>query len=124
MARRRGGNETWNRLLDWSGESAKSERLAAQILRTEGFSEIDPAHPLGGPDGLSDVVCQRGDVRWRAGAYFPRGQESFSAISKKFKRDLGNHASEMGFIFITNQELRLGEREQLLRMATAASVDQ
>jgi hypothetical protein len=109
-------------LLDWSGGAGRSERLAAQILRSEGFDGVDPAHPLGGPDGLSDVVCERGDTKWRAAAYFPRGQKSFSGISKKFRHDIGNRPPEIGFIFVTNQELRLREREQLSMLATAARV--
>jgi len=110
-------------LLDWKVGSGMSERLAAQVLRAEGFAAIDPAHPLGGPDGLSDVTCERGGTKWRAAAYFPRGQKSFPTISKKFKHDARGRTAEMGFIFVTNQELRLGEREQLRHLATASGVN-
>jgi len=116
MSRRRiEGGETWCRLSEWTRGQSASERLAAQILRVEGFSSIDPSHPLGGPDGLKDVICLRDEIRWVGAAYFPRGQQSFSETAGKFSHDLGgvtaNEAS--GFAFVTNQELSLGEREQL-----------
>lgn len=116
MSRRRiEGGETWSRLREWTRGQAASERLAAQLLRVEGFSSIDPSHPLGGQDGLKDVICLRDKIRWVGAAYFPRGQQSFGEIADKFNDDLGgvtaNEAS--GFAFVTNQELRLGERKQL-----------
>lgn len=118
MSRRRiEGGETWSRLREWTRGQAASERLAAQLLRVEGFSSIDPSHPLGGPDGLKDVICLRDGIRWVGAAYFARGQQSFGETAGKFSHDLGgvttaNEASS-GFAFVTNQELSLGERKQL-----------
>jgi hypothetical protein len=88
IMRSRGGRETWKRLLEWDRGQADAERLAAHVLRFEGFTGIDPAHPLGGPDGLKDVVCQRAGKRWIGAAYFPRGQQSISAIREKVLHDL------------------------------------
>jgi hypothetical protein len=112
MRRRTGGAETWNRLQQWTQGAANSERLAAHILRTEGFEAIDPSHPLGGPDRLRDVICKRAGKRWRAAAYFPRGQRTFRTIAKKFRKDIGGSEiqNDEAFVFITNQELRLNER--------------
>ena len=118
MGRRTRGIETWTRLQQWTQGAAIAERLAAQLLRAEGFTSIDPSHPLGGPDGLKDVVCERRSQRWLAGAYFPRGQKTFAAILKKLKHDIRSIGEdrETGFIFVTNQELRLSERKKLAKI--------
>jgi len=109
------GRETWRRLLEWDRESAAAERLAAQILRLEGFRDIDPSHPLGGRDGLKDVVCTYRGERWIGAAYFPRGQQSLKDISEKLVSDAEGVArnSAQGIAFVTNQELRLAERDSL-----------
>lgn len=115
MSRRSGGQETWFRLRDWQKGQADSERLAAQILRLDGFSAIDPSHPLGGSDGVKDIVCARDGKKWIGAAYFPRGQQSFAEAKKKFLSDIRgvklNDAT--GLAFVTNQELRLSERKSL-----------
>jgi len=102
-----------------------SERLAAHILRFAGYTSVDPSHPLGGPDGLKDIVCLRDGAKWIGAAYFPRGQHSFSAIVDKFKHDVDGVAKNEaeGIAFVTNQELALGEREKLVEEARSAKVD-
>jgi hypothetical protein len=48
--------------------------------------------------------------------YFPRGEHKFEETRKKFLSDL-NAAAKLkiyGFIFVTNQELRLAQRQDLL----------
>jgi hypothetical protein len=123
--RRKDGRETWRRLLEWDKGQAPSERLAGQILRMEGFESIDPSHPLGGRDGLKDIVCARGSERWIGAAYFPRGQQPLKAISKKFNEDFVGVADNKadGFAFVTNQELKLGEREALVSCRKGTSVE-
>jgi len=108
------GDETWNRLLNWT-KGQKSERLAAHILSSEGFKSIDPSHPLGGKDGLKDIVAIKDNLQWIAAAYFPRGQKAFSEIKKKFIGDIkGIKTNKVsGLAFITNQELTLSERKEL-----------
>jgi len=59
MARQTDGNETWRTLREWIKGSAAAERLAALILKADGFSSIDPSHPLGGPDGIKDILCAK-----------------------------------------------------------------
>ena len=51
--------------------------------------------------------------------YFPRGQQTFNAIAAKFEADLAGarRNSAEGVAFVTNQELTLGEREQLKALA-------
>jgi hypothetical protein len=108
-------DETWHRLREWTNGQARAERLAAQILLAEGFSSVDPSHPLGGPDGGKDAIVERNGECWVMAAYFPRGEEPFAGIKRKF---LSDHAGvtvneARGIAFVTNQELRLGERAQL-----------
>ena len=107
--------DTWLRLLHWDKGQTESERLAADILEIEGFRSIDPAHPLGGPDGLKDMVLRKDGRRWIAAAYFPHGQKTFAEMQRKFIDDFKGVAANNaeGFAFVTNQELTLGERAAL-----------
>ena len=85
---------------------------------------MDPQCPLGGPDGLKDVLCIRGGVRWLAAAYFPTTTSSFRDVVKKFKEDfigVRKH-SVPGFTFLTNQRLTPGERAKLIEHAERVSV--
>lgn len=108
-------DETWHRLRDWTAGSAQAERLAGQILHAEGFTDVDPSHPLGGKDGLKDAVANRESKRWVAAAYFPVGQKTFSKTKKKFIADhVGVAANDAeAFTFVTNQSLTLGQRLEL-----------
>ena len=108
-------DETWHRLRDWTNGQGPSERLAAQILIHEGYNSLDPSHPLGGKDGGKDAVCQKGGQQWLMAVYFPRGQQDFNEIKKKLLNDLkGVTSNQAGALaFVTNQELRLGERQDL-----------
>lgn len=118
------GRETFNRLLNWDRGQAPSERLAAIILSKEGFKGVDPSHPLGGKDGLKDMVLSFNGKRWIGAVYFPRGQQSFSDIKSKFTHDLSgidaNNAN--GLAFVTNQEIRLSERKILTEIAPKIDV--
>lgn len=109
-------DDTWHRLLNWTPGSGQAELLAAQILAAEGYEGIDPVHPMGGPDGGKDIVCRRGGKQVVGAVYFPRGQQTFSAIRSKFESDLRaaqERADAEGIAFVTNQELRDSERAQL-----------
>jgi hypothetical protein len=118
-SRRAGGRETWHRLREWDKAHVDSERLAAGLLCCTGYEDIDPSHPLGGPDGGKDIKCVRDGHFVVAGVYFPRGQQKLSSIIKKFNEDLAkavkNDAEE--FVFVTNQELTLKKREDLKTLA-------
>ena len=115
LLRRAEGRETFYRLLEWDKGQAASERLAALILEQEGFRDIDPSHPLGGKDGGKDMLCEFNGFKWIGAAYFPRGQQNFSAIKKKYRHDLEGayRNGAKGIAFITNQELSLMERKTL-----------
>lgn len=124
MPRQLDGRETWHRLLGWDKGQAPAERLAAQILISERFESIDPSHPLGGKDGLKDIICSRNSKKLIAACYFPRGQQSMSDIKTKLADDSNGIATNNadGLIFITNQELRLGEREELNKIVGASTI--
>lgn len=113
--RRTDGDETWSRLLNWTKGQKPSERLSAHILSSEGFKSIDPSHPLGGRDGLKDIISIKDNLKWIAAAYFPRGQKDFKEIKKKFTSDAkGIKQNKVsGLAFVTNQELTLSERKAL-----------
>jgi hypothetical protein len=37
---------------DWRYGNTQAKRLCAAMLYLESFQDVDPQHPLGGPDGL------------------------------------------------------------------------
>ena len=126
MSRRRTeGDETWARLSVWTRGQKSAERLAAHILRVEGYSSVDPSHPLGGRDGLKDVICIKNELRWIGASFFPRAQKTLKEIVKKFSDDLegvgANSAS--GIVFVTNQELTLAQRKELKKKARVAKAE-
>lgn len=102
----------------------QSERLAAQILIFSGYRDLDPTHPLGGPDGRKDAISSLGNKSIMA-VYFPRGQQAFSIIKEKFQSDLEgartNNAAAIAFV--TNQEIRDAERQQLRNLGGNVDVD-
>lgn len=118
-------DETWHRLREWTNGQGPSERLAAQLLAHEDYEAIDPSHPLGGKDGAKDAVCRKASKRWLMAVYFPRGQQDFDTIRKKFIDDLRgikrNKAD--GMVFVTNQELRLAERKALQKTAGTVGIE-
>jgi hypothetical protein len=116
--RRTDGDETWTRLLNWTKGQKASERLCSHILRADGFKSIDPSHPLGGKDGLKDVIALKDNITWIAASFFSRGQKNFQPIKNKFLKDLAGvkKNNARGFAFFTNQELKLSERKQIEKL--------
>jgi hypothetical protein len=85
------------------------------VLSDEGFTDIDPIHPLGGPDGGADALARRDGKRWVMAVYFPLGQQSFNEIKNKFVADstgVERNKAE-AFVFVTNQHLTRAERTAL-----------
>jgi hypothetical protein len=111
-------DETWHRLLEWTNSSGQSERLAAQVLHAEGYEDIDPSHPLGGPDGGRDARCIKDGEPWVMAVYFPRGQKTLATIKTKLSDDLAAAKKHVpvGLAFVTNQELTNGDRTELERV--------
>ena len=118
-------DETWHRLLEWTRGQAQSERLAGQILLEEGFIDFDPSHPLGGRDGGKDAIAKKEGTTYSMAVHFPRGQKDFKEIKEKFLADLSGAKSNSvkGIAFVTNQELTLGEREEIRSLAAPLRVE-
>ncbi len=124
-SKRPGGRETWHRLLEWDREQADAERLAARLLATSGYVGVDPAHPLGGPDGGRDIVCKSNDIEWIVCVYFPRGAKEYTEVRGKFLSDVEKAKASKGegVIFFANQELRLSERAEFESLAKPLPCD-
>src|SRR5439155_11408097 len=110
---------TESALRDWRYGQTQAERLVAAVLHLEGFEAVDPQHPLGGPDGLKDVLCRKDGLSWVAAAYFPTTPSTLRAIKSKFTDDFAGVASNnaQAFAFFVNQPLTVGERQQLQLLA-------
>lgn len=111
--------DTEIKLKLWRGDQIGAERLAATILHLDGFSSVDPQCPLGGPDGLKDLLCEKNRWKYVAAAFFPTSDQKFKTIHDKFLHDLGGVSknSADGLVFITNQGLTPTERETLSALA-------
>jgi hypothetical protein len=108
-------DETWHRLREWTNGQGPAERLSGQVLYASGYTDLDPTHPLGGPDGAKDAKALKDGERWIMASYFPRGQSTFNEIKKKFVSDYKGVAANVayGMAFVTNQELTDGQRGEL-----------
>lgn len=106
-------------LWDWRYGQTQAERLAADLLQVEGFCDIDPQCPLGGPDGRKDILCSRNGNPWLAAVYFPPTRQPFGDIMDKFSHDFEGVAKHKrhGFAFLTNQQITPGERAKMLQFA-------
>ncbi len=122
--KRREGDETWHRLQSWTKGQKASERLAGHILNVEGYKSINPIHPLGGADGIKDLICKKENKKYIVAVYFPRKIKSFTAIKSKLKDDqVGIKRNKAdGIIFITNQELKESERKILRNMTKDSEI--
>lgn len=107
--------DTERALILWRGSQHDSERMCAQLLLLAGYREVDPSHPLGGPDGTKDAVCMSGDKRWVMAVFFTRDPVDFKDIETKFSDDARGIAKNgaQGIVFFTNNKLTLAEREVL-----------
>ena len=105
-------NNTYQIIINWDKGTAFAERMSAKIINVDGYQEIDPQCPTGGPDGTKDFICYRNDKKYVVGCYYPNGQKEFKDIQDKFVDDEKGvpKNSAQGFIFVTNQKITPGER--------------
>jgi hypothetical protein len=122
---RRRFDETWHRLRDWTGGQAEEEMLSWQVIAAAGYIKIDPSHPHGGPDKGADALCEKDGEKWVLAVYFARGEKPYPAIKNKLVKDMKGAKSRgaVGIVFVTNQELRLAEREKLEQLDPDLKVD-
>ena len=109
--------ETDISLWDWRYGQTQAERLCADLLQVEGFSEIDPQCPLGGPDDRKDILCVRERSKWVGAVYFPPTRQKFKDVKDKFNYDfkgVERHKAD-AFVFLTNQQITPGERAELVQ---------
>ncbi|WP_157033869.1 hypothetical protein [Belnapia moabensis] len=85
-------DDTWHRLREWTKGQAPSERLAAQILAHEGFTDLDPSHPLGGKDGGKDAMATKNGVQFAMAVYF-HGANKASGRSKRSSKGIAPELS-------------------------------
>lgn len=108
-------NNTYQFLLHWDKGQAFAERMAAKLLGLEGYTEIDPQCPTGGPDGTKDILCWKDGKKFVVGCYFPSGQKQLAVVTKKFSDDYKGVSKNkaVGFIFVTNQKITPSKRTSL-----------
>jgi len=107
---------TFQILINWDRGNVFAERMTAKLLGLEGYTNIDPQCPTGGPDGTKDILCEKNGRSFVVGCYFPTSQKEFKEIASKFSGDLKGvqkHSAD-GFIFVTNQKITPGERVNLI----------
>jgi len=112
------------RLINWTYGQLKAETLGAQILRLEGYLDIDPVHPTGGPDGGKDIIARHPDGRRVVGGcYFPNraDEKSWEKIEGKFDGDLDGAVKNSAkiFAFLTNVQISDDQGKTLRTKATA-----
>ncbi len=103
-------------LINWDKGNPFAERMAAKLIGLEGYTNIDPQCPAGGPDGTKDILCEKDGKSFVVGCYFPAELKSFKDIAKKFEDDYvgkKKHSAD-GFLFITNQKITPTERKTLI----------
>lgn len=112
-------------LLTWRGGPTLAERMVAALLRVEGYQNVEPQAPLGGPDGRADVLCDRGGYSYVAAAYFPPTNQEYDDVVEKFDHDIVGAITRKrnAFAFFTNQRLTRGERKKLKENALAKSIE-
>lgn len=99
--------------------------LAWQVIAAAGYSKIDPSHPHGGPDKGADALCEKDGENWVLAVYFARGEKTYATIKNKLAKDMKGAKTRgaLGIAFVTNQELRLAEREKLEQLDPDLKVD-
>jgi hypothetical protein len=103
------------RLREWRNGHTLAERLCAGIMAVEGFTDIDPQAPLGGPDDKKDILARRNDLLWLGAVFFPPTQKTFAEVRTKLQSDLEGVSANaaQAFAFFVNQPLTVGQREEL-----------
>lgn len=111
-------------LEEWYGSQKDFEMMSAQILAMEGYSSVDPIHPLGGRDGGKDALAWKNDQLWGMAVAFWRSRQSFSEIRRKFVHDHDGIQKNnvQGMVFVTNQHITAQQRIQLQDL-TSIEVD-
>ncbi len=108
------------------------EQMCRAVLSTDKrFSDVRPRHPRGGPDGGRDIQAVYRDEQTAFGAvgFVNQGNDSDEqkkTIKKKFSDDLDSAFSAdnnlTAFVFFTNINLTIGEKDSLIDKAKKKGV--
>lgn len=108
------------------------EQMCRAVLATDKrFSDVRPRHPRGGPDGGRDIQAVYRDEQTAFGAvgFVNQGNDSDEQkkiIKKKFSDDLESAISAdknlTAFVFFTNINLTIGEKDALIEQAKKKGV--
>lgn len=112
-------------LILWRHGQVQAERLAGAVLDLAGYSALDPQCPLGGPDGVKDLLCAKDGNKFVGACFFPTTEKTYAQIKKKFLDDfegVEKNAAD-GFVFVTNQRISPTERKELKALGGGAEVD-
>jgi predicted ATP-binding protein involved in virulence len=118
-------DETWHRLLNWNLGQARLERLAEELLFDQGFAKLATNNTVSEskPNGMP--IFSKDSKQWLMALHFVQGEQEFSALKIKFAVELATAAKHgaAGFVFITNQELSLRQREELHKLSGTTMVE-
>ncbi|MBO2615338.1 hypothetical protein [Shewanella algae] len=104
----------------------REQMCRAVLANDKRFSDVRPRHPRGGPDGGRDIQAVYRDEQTAFGAvgFVNQGNDSDEqkkTIKKKFSDDLESaisaDSSLTAFIFFTNINLTIGEKDSLIERA-------
>jgi len=108
------------------------ERLCLSVLATDKrFTDVRPRHPRGGPDGGRDIeaVFRHTQIAYGAIGFVNQANDSGDQrriIRKKFEDDLDSvlnaQPSPDVFVFLTNVNLTIGEKEEMTSCAKAGGI--
>lgn len=108
------------------------EQMCRAVLAADPrFSEVRPRHPRGGPDGGRDIeAVYRGDQKAFGAVGFVNqandSNEQKRSIESKFAADLASALTATdvlgAFVFFTNANFTIGEKDQLIQQAKAGGV--
>jgi hypothetical protein len=125
--------ETDQRLRSYlnTNQEKREQMCMALLALDKRFSELRPRHPRGGPDGGRDIEGKFNDSLLTFGAvgFHVNANDSpadKTAAKKKFRDDLASALACIPrpevFVFFTNVELTIGERDELKSLANTNSI--
>lgn len=108
------------------------EQMCLAVLAIDKrFTNVQPRHPRGGPDGGRDIEAtyRREQKAFGAVGFVNQANDSNehkTRVTSKFKEDLKNalaaNEKPTVFIFFTNVNLTIGEKDDLIKIARSAGV--
>ena len=125
--------ETDQRLKSYldTNQMHREQMCLAVMAIDKRFSDVRPRHPRGGPDGARDIEAIFNGVQRAFGAVGFVNQATDSdahkkSATKKFSDDLAEAMKQQPqpevFVFFTNVNLTVGEKDELVKIAKANGI--